>query len=214
MRRIEKTIAALIAVSMLLSLTACGGKDKTNSKTDTTTAAETTAASEETPQTESAETETAKTVGTYADGTFDCEYYSVTVDEKKWGYTEGSEMDCLFNYIEKPDDTIYSASSLNVASFSEETMGGLTVSDYAEQMLSTYKDIEGYEVSQKDSELDGQKGVEITINFPMGESRMTIKQLIVSKNGAVVAVSYGAMDDIYEKMQKQFDEVIGGIKLK
>ncbi|MCR5142556.1 MAG: DUF1795 domain-containing protein [Ruminococcus sp.] len=155
-----------------------------------------------------------KTPGTYSDGTFDCEYYSVTVDESKWGYTEGSDMDCLFNYIGKPDDDVYSASSLNVASFTEDTMEGMTVDDYADQIIAAYKDSEGYEVSKKNAELDGQEGIEITINFPMGESRMTIKQLIAIRNGAVIAVSYGAMDDIYKKMQKQFDEVIGGIKLK
>ena len=96
----------------------------------------------------------------------------------------------------------------------EEKLEGITIDDYAEQIVTAYKDNEGYEVSQEDAELDGSKGIEITINFPMGDSRMTIKQLVTEKNGAVIAVSYGAVDDVYEKMQKQFDKVIGGIKLK
>lgn len=215
MRKTKMTIAALLAAVLLISVTACGSSSdkQSKSKADTSSAAETSAASE-TQAGAAEETETAKTPGTYSDGTFDCEYYSVTVDESKWGYTEGSDMDCLFNYIGKPDDDVYSASSLNVASFTEDTMEGMTVDDYAEQIIAAYKDSEGYEVSKKNAELDGQEGIEITINFPMGESRMTIKQLIAIRNGAVIAVSYGAMDDIYKKMQKQFDEVIGGIKLK
>ena len=214
MQKNKITIAALLAAVLLGSLTACGSKGGSDSKTETTTTAVSAASQAE--ETEPAETENTieKTPGSYADGVFDCEYYSVTVDESKWQYTDGSEMDCQFNFIGKPEDELYSASSLNVASFPEEKLEGITIDDYAEQIITAYKDNEGYEVSQKEAELDGTKGVEITINFPMGDSRMTIKQLVAEKNGAVIAVSYGAVDDVYDKMQKQFDKVIGGIKLK
>ncbi len=214
MIKLRRISAAVLAAVTALTMAACGSKKADDSSKATTTKAAETTAAETTADGTAEQAEPEKTVGTYSDGTFDCEYYTVTVDESKWGYSDGSDMDCQFNYIAKPDDDVYSASSLNVASFAEDTMQGVTVEDYAEQIAATYSGEEGYKVSSKEAELDGQKGMEITINFPMGDSRMTIKQLVVQKDGAVIAVSYGALDDIYKKMQKQFDEVIGSIKLK
>ena len=217
MLKIKITAAALAAALFMMTLSACGSKENTNSsKSETTTAAETTAAAETEEQQEetASETQVEKTPGEYADGTFDCEYYTVTVDESRWEYKDGTDMDCQFSYIGKPDDDYYSASSFNIASFSEEALDGLTIDQYSEQILATYQGQEDYEVSKTEAKLDGCDGVEITINFPMGDSRMTIKQLVAEKNGAVVAVSYGAMDDIYDKLDKEFKKVIDGVKLK
>ena len=199
-----------------MSLSGCGKKDKDNkdsskaeSKTTTTAPVTTTAESESAEETEHTE-------GTYSDGTFDCKYYSVTVDEEKWEFSEDTDgMDCLFTYCAKPDNAEYSATSLNIVSYSEEVLG-VTVEEYAQQIADTYKDMAGYDVSvREDTELDGVKGIGITMTFPIGgDKKMTVDQIVVNNNGYIVAVSYGAVDSIYDKLQKQFDKIVSSVKLK
>ncbi len=149
----------------------------------------------------------------YADGVFTGEYYNITVDESLWEYTEQAATDCAFMYIGGEADSETATANLNVVSMSSSLLGGMDVSEYADSIEEAYASMDGYDIVESGTgKLGDYDTYNVSVAYAIGEYTMTIKQIILSNDEGMVAISYGAFDSVMDEMQPMFDDVINSFK--
>lgn len=155
----------------------------------------------------------------FENGVLTTDYYTITVDESKWTYQEGVGVDGQFIYnVEVPEDAtdmtdpnvLKSASNFNIVSMNDSIYGAMSPADYAEGINSAYAELEGATINDAGAgELNGYETYEVDVTYAIMEDiNMTLKQLILSNDGTLVVISYGAIDSVMDELQPDFDEAI------
>lgn len=241
--KLKRTLAAMLAAVMVIGMVSCGDSSKDDDddkdeKPKTTAAAseadeeseaeEESAAEEEseaeTESSEAAEESTADAeseaddsvaeAGGYADGVYDGGFYTITVDESLWEYTEQVATDCAFSYIGEGSEMV-STANFNIVSMSNDLLAGLTPSDYADTIKEAYDGMEGYNVTDtKEGELNGYETYNLTVSYSFGDYTMEINQVILADDSNLVAISYGAIDEVMSEVQPAFEDVLSGFSFK
>ncbi len=150
----------------------------------------------------------------YADGVYTGEKYTIEADPAVWTYGEGAGTDCQFTYAGDLDDDMAVTANFNVVSMSDEWLRGTSVSEYAEDMRSSYESTDGYEVTTAEpGTLNGVDSYTFTISYKISDDvTMEIHQVVVSKDDTLVAISYGAADSVISKLDSEFEKVLDSFK--
>lgn len=241
--KIKRTLAALLAATMIMGMTSCSlfdkeedddedtktsVSDKEDKDEDKEDAKEEESEAEADEEESKAETEPAETepateeseapeveepVDT-ANG-FSNDYYTIKVDPSKWTYNEVAGVDCGYMYTNVGDNADYATANFNVISMSDSIYASLTPSDYVDSIKETYDSMEGFEVKSTGSgTLNGYETCDIEVSYDVAGQSMTIRQIILSDEEALVAISYGALDSVLGELQPEFDEVLSTFAFK
>lgn len=176
--------------------------------------AESSEAEESTADVESEADDSVAEAGGYADGVYDGGFYTITVDESLWEYTEQAATDCAFAYIGEGSDMV-STANFNIVSMSNDLLAGLTPSDYADTIKEAYDGMEGYNVTDtQEGELNGYETYNLTVSYSFGDYTMEINQVILADDSNLVAISYGAIDEVMSEVQPAFEDVLSGFSFK
>ena len=172
-------------------------------------------AADESTADESAADDSASNANTgYADGVYTGEKYTIEADPAVWTYGEGAGTDCQFTYAGDLDDDMAVTANFNVVSMSDEWLRGTSVSEYAEDMRSSYESTDGYEVTAAEpGTLNGVDSYTFTISYKLSDDvTMEIHQVVVNKDDTLVAISYGAADSVMSKLDSEFNKVLDSFK--
>lgn len=239
--KFKRTLAAALAAVMVIGMVSCGSKDDDEKETTekksvtTTAAAESETSSEETTEESEAETTaseaetTTETTteaadessaadeeveATYENGVFSNQYYTLTVDEDKWSYSESAGVDCMFMYVGESDNEMSVSGTLNVVSMSSALLAGMTAQDYADTVKEQYASMDGATVSDsKETEFKGCSAYEIYIDMGQSGVNMKLRQLIVTEDdGTLVAITCGAEESAYDELEPEFDALCEGFE--
>lgn len=146
---------------------------------------------------------------------FSNEFYTIKVDPSKWSYNEVAGVDCGYMYTGVGDNVDYATANFNIISMSDSIYASLTPSDYVDSIKETYASMEGFEVKSTGSgTLNGYETCDIEVSYDIAGQSMTIKQVILSNEEALVAISYGALDSVLGELQPEFDEVLSTFAFK
>ena len=75
--------------------------------------------------------------------------------------------------------------------------------------------MEGFEVKSTSSgTLNGYETSDIEVSYDIAGQSMTIRQIILSDDEVLVAISYGALDSVLDELQPEFDEVLSTFTFK
>lgn len=232
----KKLLASLMALTMVFAVTGCSESNdsESESKAEATTTTTTTAAAEsdtETTTTTAApvESEAADTTttaddatstvddaeGTYENDVYTSALYSFKIDSKKWAMQESAGVDVMFTYTDVGDDAELASASINVISMSNELLNGLTASDYADQIKSTYESMDGYTVTNdKEDKFAGKDAYIVDVTGEIGTEKVLLNQIITSDGGNLVVITYGASEAAYDKLSSEFQTVLDSFELK
>ncbi|WP_295209125.1 PsbP-related protein [Ruminococcus sp.] len=232
----KKILASIMALSMVFAVTGCSEKEEDSSNkavattttttaaaaeddttTTTTTAAEADSVADTKTETEApADDSTAdEAEGTYENNVYDSSLYSFTIDSSKWAISETSGVDCMFTYADSADDANLASASINVISMSDELLNGLTAADYADQIKATYDAMDGYTVTNdKEDKFAGKDAYIVDVTGEIGSVTVYLNQIIVSDNGNLIVVTYGANDSAYDKLQDEFKTILDSFEIK
>lgn len=236
----KKLLASLMALSMVFAVTGCSESNdsdsKSESKAEATTTTTTTAATESEADTETTtttaapvESEAADTTttaddatstadeaeGTYENDVYTSALYSFKIDSKKWAMQESAGVDVMFTYTDVGDDANLASASINVISMSNELLNGLTASDYADQIKTTYESMDGYTVTNdKEGKFAGKDAYIVDVTGEIGTEKVLLNQIITSDGGNLVVITYGASEAAYDKLSSEFQTVLDSFELK
>ena len=234
----KKLLASLMALTMVFAVTGCSESNdsESESKAEATTTTTTTAAAEskadaETTTTTAApvESEAADTTttaddatstvddaeGTYENDVYTSALYSFKIDSKKWAMQESAGVDVMFTYTDVGDDAELASASINVISMSNELLNGLTASDYADQIKTTYESMDGYTVTNdKEDKFAGKDAYIVDVTGEIGTEKVLLNQIITSDGGNLVVITYGASEAAYDKLSSEFQTVLDSFELK
>lgn len=239
----KKLMASLMALTMVFAVTGCSESEDSSSKseaansttTTTTEAATTTAAEEseapaETTADESeapAVTDSSKATddseggsdvegeGTYENNVYTGSTYPFTIDSEKWTMQDNAGVDCMFSYADIGDDANLASGSINVISMSDELLNGLTASDYADQIKQTYESMDGYTITaDKTIDFAGTEAYTVDVTGEVGTVKVFLNQIIVSENGNLIVITYGANDSAYDTLKPEFQTILDSFELK
>lgn len=233
----KKILASIMALSMVFAVTGCSEKEEdSSSKAEATTTTTTAAAAEDDTTTTTttaaeadsvADTETEaptddstaaaddEAEGTYENNVYDSSLYSFTIDSEKWAVNDTSGVDCMFTYADTADDAELASASINVISMSDELLNGLTAADYADQIKATYDAMDGYTVTNdKEDKFAGKDAYIVDVTGEIGSATVYLNQIIVSDNGNLIVVTYGASDGAYDKLQDEFKTILDSFEIK
>lgn len=234
----KKLLASLMALTMVFAVTGCSESNdsESESKAEATTTTTTTAATEskadaETTTTTAApvESEAADTTttaddatstvddaeGTYENDVYTSALYSFKIDSKKWAMQESAGVDVMFTYTDVGDDAELASASINVISMSNELLNGLTASDYADQIKTTYESMDGYTVTNdKEDKFAGKDAYIVDVTGEIGTEKVLLNQIITSDGGNLVVITYGASEAAYDKLSSEFQTVLDSFELK
>ncbi|MCD8096036.1 MAG: hypothetical protein LUE12_07920 [Ruminococcus sp.] len=200
---LNKLAVVLLSAIMAIGMVSCG-----SGEFDSESEAESSSQTESEAQLEEVE-------GSYADGVFETQRYTLTVDENKWEYSEDDDVDCTFSYVGNEEDIAYSTASLNIVSMTSEDFEEQAAEEYAETIEGVYETMDGYEIIDSGSgTLGDYETYCITVSYTTDEMTMTINQVIFSKDQTVITISYGAVDEIIDELQEDFDELMYGFEFK
>ncbi|MGN0634259.1 MAG: hypothetical protein ACI4JW_10400 [Oscillospiraceae bacterium] len=124
-------------------------------------------------------------------------------------------VDCGYMYTNVGDNADKATANFNVISMSDSIYASLTPSDYVDSIKETYDSMEGFDVKSTGSgTLNGYETCDIEVSYDIAGQTMTIRQIILSNEDALVAISYGALDSVLSELQPEFDEVLGTFTFK
>ena len=225
----KKLLASLMALSMVFAVTGCSeSKDsESESKAEATTTTTTTVAKSESMAESEADTETTTTTaddttstgdeakGTYENDVYTSALYSFKIDSKKWAMQESAGVDVMFTYTDVGDDANLASASINVISMSNDLLNGLTASDYADQIKTTYESMDGYTVTNdKEGKFAGKDAYIVDVTGEIGTEKVLLNQIITSDGGNLVVITYGASEAAYDKLSSEFQTVLDSFELK
>lgn len=236
----KKLLASLMALTMVFAVTGCSESNdsdsKSESKAEATTTTTTTAATESEADTETTtttaapvESEAADTTttaddttstadeaeGTYENDVYTSALYSFKIDSKKWAMQESAGVDVMFTYTDVGDDANLASASINVISMSNDLLNGLTASDYADQIKTTYESMDGYTVTNdKEGKFAGKDAYIVDVTGEIGTEKVLLNQIITSDGGNLVVITYGASEAAYDKLSSEFQTVLDSFELK
>lgn len=234
----KKLLASLMALTMVFAVTGCSESNdsESESKAEATTTTTTTAAAESKADTETTtttaapvESEAADTTttaddatstgddaeGTYENDVYTSALYSFKIDSKKWAMQESAGVDVMFTYTDVGDDAELASASINVISMSNELLNGLTASDYADQIKTTYESMDGYTVTNdKEDKFAGKDAYIVDVTGEIGTEKVLLNQIITSDGGNLVVITYGASEAAYDKLSSEFQTVLDSFELK
>lgn len=234
----KKLMASLMALTMVFAVTGCSESEDSSSKADakettaatttteattTTTTAATTAAEESEAPAETASSDVTdeseggeeEDAGTYENNVYTGSTYSFTIDSEKWTMQDNAGVDCMFSYTDIGDDANLASGSINVISMSDDLLNGLTASDYADQIKATYESMEGYTITADEViEFAGTEAYSVDVTGEIGTVTVYLNQVIVSENGNLVVITYGANDTAYDTLKPEFQTILDSFKLK
>lgn len=234
----KKLLASLMALTMVFAVTGCSESNdsESESKAEATTTTTTTAAAESKADTETTtttaapvESEAADTTttaddatstvddaeGTYENDVYTSALYSFKIDSKKWAMQESAGVDVMFTYTDVGDDAELASASINVISMSNELLNGLTASDYADQIKTTYESMDGYTVTNdKEGKFAGKDAYIVDVTGEIGTEKVLLNQIITSDGGNLVVITYGASEAAYDKLSSEFQTVLDSFELK
>lgn len=234
----KKLLASLMALTMVFAVTGCSESNdsESESKAEATTTTTTTAATESEADTETTtttaapvESEAADTTttaddttstadeaeGTYENDVYTSALYSFKIDSKKWAMQESAGVDVMFTYTDVGDDANLASASINVISMSNELLNGLTASDYADQIKTTYESMDGYTVTNdKEGKFAGKDAYIVDVTGEIGTEKVLLNQIITSDGGNLVVITYGASEAAYDKLSSEFQTVLDSFELK
>ena len=234
----KKLLASLMALTMVFAVTGCSESNdsESESKAEATTTTTTTAAAKSEADTgtttttaapvesEAADTTTTaddatSTVddaeGTYENDVYTSALYSFKIDSKKWAMQESAGVDVMFTYTDVGDDAELASASINVISMSNELLNGLTASDYADQIKTTYESMDGYTVTNdKEDKFAGKDAYIVDVTGEIGTEKVLLNQIITSDGGNLVVITYGASEAAYDKLSSEFQTVLDSFELK
>lgn len=234
----KKLLASLMALTMVFAVTGCSESNdsESESKAEATTTTTTTAAAKSEADTETTtttaapvESEAADTTttaddttstaddaeGTYENDVYTSALYSFKIDSKKWAMQESAGVDVMFTYTDVGDDAELASASINVISMSNELLNGLTASDYADQIKTTYESMDGYTVTNdKEDKFAGKDAYIVDVTGEIGTEKVLLNQIITSDGGNLVVITYGASEAAYDKLSSEFQTVLDSFELK
>lgn len=239
----KKLLASLMALSMVFAVTGCSESKDSESepKAETTTTTTTTVAKSESMAESEADTETTTTTaapveseaddttttaddatstadeaeGTYENDVYTSSLYSFKIDSKKWAMQESAGVDVMFTYTDVGDDAELASASINVISMSNDLLNGLTASDYADQIKTTYESMDGYTVTNdKEGKFAGKDAYIVDVTGEIGTEKVLLNQIITSDGGNLVVITYGASEAAYDKLSSEFQTVLDSFELK
>lgn len=236
----KKLLASLMALTMVFAVTGCSESNdsdsKSESKAEATTTTTTTAATESEADTETTTTTAApveseaddttttaddttstgdEAEGTYENDVYTSALYSFKIDSKKWAMQESAGVDVMFTYTDVGDDANLASASINVISMSNELLNGLTASDYADQIKTTYESMDGYTVTNdKEGKFAGKDAYIVDVTGEIGTEKVLLNQIITSDGGNLVVITYGASEAAYDKLSSEFQTVLDSFELK